>query len=179
MATSTVVPLSEYLHTMYHPDCDWVDGELRERHVGEGSHSTVQKFFIGFFLLREKEWAVRVLQEHRVQVSATRYRIPDVYVRRKSSGFEEIARVPPLLCIEVLSPEDRMNDIRERIGDYFKMGVETAWVVDPVRRLAFSAHRVGELQPETETLVVEGTPIRVPVSAIFEALDDEMNDGLS
>ena len=177
MATSTLVPLSEYLHTMYRPDCDWVDGELRERNMGEGSHSTVQMFFIVFFHTRQEEWGIRVKQEHRVQVSATRYRIPDVYVRRKSSGFEEIARVPPLLCIEVLSPEDRMSEIRERIEDYFKMGVEAAWVVDPLRRLAFSAVRGGDLQPEAETLVVNGTPIRVPVSAIFEALDDEMNDG--
>ena len=31
MATATQVPLSEYLHTSYEPDCEWIDGEVRER----------------------------------------------------------------------------------------------------------------------------------------------------
>ena len=44
MATSTMVPLEEYLHTDYKPDCEWVDGELKERSVGEGSHGNIQTF---------------------------------------------------------------------------------------------------------------------------------------
>ena len=37
MATSTLVPLSEYLRTSYRPDRDWIDGVVKERNVGEGS----------------------------------------------------------------------------------------------------------------------------------------------
>jgi len=33
--TATFVPLSEYLQTRYRPDCDYLDGELLERSVGE------------------------------------------------------------------------------------------------------------------------------------------------
>ncbi len=45
MAT-TQVSLEEYLRTDYEPDCDYVDGELEERNVGEKEHSAVQAFFI-------------------------------------------------------------------------------------------------------------------------------------
>ena len=30
-----VVPLSQYLTTSYRPDCEYLDGELLERNVGE------------------------------------------------------------------------------------------------------------------------------------------------
>ncbi len=40
MTTATLVPLEEYLHTSYHPDRDWVEGELKEWNMGDGPHST-------------------------------------------------------------------------------------------------------------------------------------------
>ena len=48
VATSVMVPLSEYLRTSYRPDCDWVDGEVRERNIGEAPHASVQKFLCAF-----------------------------------------------------------------------------------------------------------------------------------
>ena len=31
---TTPISLEEYLNTSYRPDCDWVDGEVRERNGG-------------------------------------------------------------------------------------------------------------------------------------------------
>ena len=42
MATLTTVPVEEYLRTTYHPDREYVDGQLVERHVGEYYHSILQ-----------------------------------------------------------------------------------------------------------------------------------------
>ena len=36
-----LVPLEEYLRTTYHPDCEWVDGEVKERNVGERSRAVI------------------------------------------------------------------------------------------------------------------------------------------
>jgi hypothetical protein len=36
--------LSEYLQTSYHPDRDYVDGEVQERNLGEFDHAAVQVF---------------------------------------------------------------------------------------------------------------------------------------
>jgi len=36
VAVATAVPLSEYLNTTYRPDCDYLEGELLERNVGNG-----------------------------------------------------------------------------------------------------------------------------------------------
>ena len=69
-------------------------------------------------------------------------RVPDVLLMRSSDPFEEIVRPPPLLCLEVLSPEDRMAEMQDKIDDSFQMGVEAIWVVDPVRRKPFPWKRV-------------------------------------
>ena len=169
MAASTLVALGEYLRTSYSPDCEWVDGEVRERNMGEGSHSVVQSFFIKYFGRQEEEWGIRVLPELRTQVSATHFRVPDVLLMRSSDPFEEIVRTPPLLCIEVLSPEDRMTEMQDKIDDYLRMGVEAIWVVDPVRRKAFAVKK-DALTPAIE-LTVPGTPIRVAVQDVFVELD--------
>jgi hypothetical protein len=40
MATaSTLISIEEYLRTSYHPDCDYVDGEIQERNLGEREHA--------------------------------------------------------------------------------------------------------------------------------------------
>jgi Uma2 family endonuclease len=170
MATKTLVPLSEYLGTTYHPDCEWIDGEVRERNMGEGQHSVVQGFFIVLFHSRRQEWQVRVFPELRVQTSTTHYRIPDICVTRKSSPFEAIVHTPPLLCIEILSPDDRMSDMQEKVDDYLEMGVEMVWVVDPRRRKAFQTDG-RSLQP-VDVLTVHETAIRVPVADAFVELDE-------
>ena len=39
MKATALVPVEEYLRTTYRPDCDYVDGEVLERNVGEKDHS--------------------------------------------------------------------------------------------------------------------------------------------
>jgi hypothetical protein len=47
--------VAEYLNTTYRPDCDYVDGEVRERNLGEYEHSRPQMRIGAYFYNREKE----------------------------------------------------------------------------------------------------------------------------
>jgi Uma2 family endonuclease len=173
MATSTtLVPLEQYLRTTYQPDRDWIDGEVRERNVGEGSHASVQGFLTFFFRLHGPEWGVRCYPELRIQTSDAHYRVADVCVVRRSDPFEEVVRIAPPLCIEILSKDDRMSDMQEKIEDYLGMGVTTVWVIDPVRRKAFNTDYEGLALPVAEFLTVKDTPIRVSLNALFEELNE-------
>jgi Uma2 family endonuclease len=171
MTTAKMVPVELYLNTSYRPDCDYVDGEVLERNLGEQPHASVQKFFIGIFLRHENEWGVTVFPEQRVQISRTRYRVADVCVVLQATGFEPIVPTPPPLCIEVVSKDDRMSEMQERVHDYIRMGVTAVWVVDPKRRRSFFADRSETLQLAEEMLTVYGTEIRVPTAEIFRELD--------
>src|SRR5579863_7520996 len=113
--TRALISVEEYLTTMYHPDCDYVDGEVLERNMGELDHASFETALGAYFFARRKEWNITVLTEMRVQVKPTRYRIPDVCVVLGGTD-EKILTKPPFLCIEILSPEDRWSRVKARMN---------------------------------------------------------------
>src|SRR5215472_4010574 len=96
-ATRTLVSVEEYLHTVYQPDCDYVDGEVLERNMAEGDHARLQTRLSSYLFQREKEWNITVLTEMRVQVEPKRFRIPDICVAL-GNEYEQILTKPPFLC---------------------------------------------------------------------------------
>lgn len=172
MATFAVIPVSEYLHTTYRPDCDYIDGEVRERNRGEQPHAHVQGIIYGMFRDRRKDWHVRPLPEQRVQVSAQRYRIPDICVIGSSDPKDDIITFAPLLCIEVLSADDSLRELQERVDDYAALGVKNIWAIDPWKRLAYYGSTRGFEQPIDGILRIEGTPIQLSLAEIFAEMDE-------
>lgn len=170
MASATLIPLSQYLNTTYRPDCDYIDGELRERTLGEQPHSALQAYFVATFAIHRVTWGVRALPEQRVQTSATHYRIADICVRHLTDPADPIIKVPPLLCIEILSRRDTLSEMQERIDDYSAMGVGHLWVIDPMRRIAYLGSPAG-FQRIVGELTIPGTPICFALEDLFHELD--------
>ena len=130
MAVQSLISVEEYLKTVYRPDRDYVDGLVEERNLGQWDHARLQTLIAAWFYSRETELNIRVATEVRVQVSAERFRLPDVCITDGEPG-EQILTRPPLLCIEVLSPEDRMERVLERVEDFLAFGVPEVWVISP------------------------------------------------
>ncbi len=172
MASSTLIPVSEYLATSYRPDCDYIDGEVQERNVGEREHSLLQALFCSIFMANGKSWNVVALPEQRVQVNEERYRVPDVCIVRRSDPIEPIVRTAPLICIEILSPQDRLQRVQEGADDYVRMGVQHIWIVDPKSRHAYVASDSGFQAPSNGVFTVPGTPIRVALTDVFAEFDE-------
>lgn len=171
MATQPLIQpkmsVDEYLATVFRPDCDYVDGEVQERNLGERDHSFIQKRLVQFLANREPQWGIEVYPEQRVQVSPTRFRIPDVAVVLGSTD-EQILRKPPFLCIEVLSPEDRMSRVRDRVQDYLDMGVPQVWVLDPQAKAAYTITPAeGWREVKDGTLRTGNPTFEVPLAEIF------------
>lgn len=171
MATGTVIPVSEYLHTPYHPDCDYVDGVVEERNLGELDHSDLQRRLVDLLWRGTNPHYVYASQELRVQVSPTRFRVPDVCVRAASSPREQIVLTPPLLCIEVLSPEDTLGKTRKRAQDFFDMGVREVWIFDPATRTAYLCTATTMTEQTAGSLTVPNTPVILEIVDIFSVLD--------
>ncbi|MCW5983344.1 MAG: Uma2 family endonuclease [Bryobacteraceae bacterium] len=134
MPASALVPMEEYLATVYRPDCDYLDGVIEERNAGEWEHGRLQGLLLAALMRLEADLGIRAAPEVRVQVKPTRFRIPDICVMAGTGPQTGIVTAPPLLCVEVLSPEDRMGRMQERIAEYLEMGVRYVWVVNPQNR---------------------------------------------
>lgn len=167
MATLSPISLSEYLETSYRPDREYVDGELRERNVGKFEHARVQALLATWFGNHERDWHIAVVTEQRMQVRQGRIRIPDVAVV-VSGSHPDILIDPPLLVIEILSPDDTYSDTQERARDYREMGVETVWIIDPKTRSGRMC--TGAHWTESKRLTVTGTPLYVEIAEIFSQI---------
>jgi Uma2 family endonuclease len=171
MATATLISVEEYLATSYSPDVELIDGRLVERNLGEYDHSRLQTKVAGWFLSREREWNIRVVVEQRVQVKPGRFRIPDVSVISRDQPIEPVFTRPPLACIEVLSKDDTLLSLEDRVDDYIALGVGNIWVLDPVKRRAYICTKGSFREPDEGILVVPGSPIQIPLKDLFADLD--------
>jgi len=173
MSTTAHPPISvsEYLHTSYHPDCDYVDGVIEERNLGELDHAEVQRALILWLSQHEREWGIRTVPEIRVQTSPTRVRIADICIVSVAAPREQIIKTPPVAIIEVMSPEDRIPRYNARLDDYRKMGVKNIWVIDPASRKGFDCS--AGAWAETASFAAPETPIRIDLAALFAAIDED------
>jgi Uma2 family endonuclease len=169
MAATTQIALSEYLQTTYRPDQEYIDGELRERNVGKTDHARLQAILAAWFFMNEQEWNVFVTTEHRLRVSQSRIRIPDVTVVRPGALNEEVLTAPPLCVIEILSPEDTYSETREKAQDYRRMGIENIWLIDPKSRSGQASTPEG--WRDTLDFAIPGTQIRLSLEDLFGKLD--------
>src|SRR6476646_10307010 len=123
MQSATLVSVEEYLSTSYRPDREYVDGVVQERNLGERDHSRAQGLLCAYLVTREKQLGIEVFPEQRVQVTAHRFRVPDICVVL-GAAEEQVFTVPPFLCVEILSKDDTMTGMLERINDYLAFGVQ-------------------------------------------------------
>jgi len=165
------VSVREYLNTDYEPDCDYVDGRLEERNLGEHDHSILQTLLAHIFMTNRLAWGVYAATETRVQVKPRNFRIPDVTVLRSGTPREQILTHPPLVVIEILSPRDRLSEISARNQDYIQFNIPNVWIIDPKTRSAWYDTSSGLKPVENNQLSVPGTPIRISVSELFAELD--------
>jgi Uma2 family endonuclease len=172
-ATPLLLPIEDYLHTSYKPDVHYVDGEIEERNVGERTHS----FFQGYFFLQfslHPEWRMEAMVEQRIRINSSRVRVCDVTVIGADDPFEEVMTAPPVACIEVLSPEDRIARAEKVLADYFAMGVPNIWLIDPLRRIVYVYDKTGLHPQDPAHLHVGGTSIAIDVTQAFAELDKKL-----
>ena len=168
MQSAALVSVKEYLNTSYRPDREYVDGVVLERNLGERDHSRAQGRLYAFLYNREKELRIEVFPEQRVQVTSDRFRVPDICVVLGGTQ-QQVFTTPPFLCIGILSKDDTMTDMLERVDDYLRFGVKYVWLVDPRTRRAYSYTEKGMHAVNDGILRTSDPDIEVPFAAIFEA----------
>jgi len=166
MAATTLISVEEYLRTSFTDgDREYLDGRVVERNMGEVDHSDVQTNVAAYLKSHYRRLWAGV--EVRVQVQATRFRVPDVTVMESGKPKSPIIKTPPFLIIEVLSPDDRASDLEEKLDDYFAFGVKYVWVINPETRRGFIHTSKGSREAKDGVLRTQNPEIQVPLAELF------------
>jgi Uma2 family endonuclease len=168
MGATILVPLEEYLSTVYRPDCDFVNGVIEERNVGEADHSDAMAALVTYLRARQAQFGAWAFLSLRVQIGPQQFRIPDVLVVLGEKPTGRYITEPPFLGIEVLSPEDRMPRVLERIDEYLTFGVPYVWVIDPESRRGW-VYTADSIQEAKDGVLRTANPeIAVPLTELFD-----------
>ena len=169
--TPTLLSIEEYLRTSYHPDADFVDGEIEKRNLGKYEHARLQWLIGLFFGNQEKLWKIQGVTEQRIRCAQSRIRVCDLALLSSDAPREDVTETPPLFCIEILSPEDRIPRAKLVLADYLAMGVQNIWLIDPMRRAAYTFDATGLHEADPTNLTIPNTPIHLDLTEAFAAID--------
>lgn len=140
--------------------------EVPESSGGELEHSSTHREILLYLSDRYPELRKRLLPRQRVQAKASGYRIPDICILREDAPRENIIRTSPILCIEILSPEDTMSSVMDCVKDYFGIGVPVCWIIDPLNHVAWVA-MPGHFE-EASDGILRAAGIEMPLAEVLE-----------
>jgi Uma2 family endonuclease len=79
--------------------------------------------------------------------------------------------VAPELVVEVMSPGDTWSEVNEKLAEYFDIGVNLVWVVDPRLELVHAYHSLEEVSVLRKGQILSGEGVlpglEIPISEIF------------
>ena len=121
------------------PSCEYVDGELIPKPMGTKKHSQVQAN-ITRILGNRYEGVFNPLPELTTRIRERQFYVPDISIedlKKPIQGRYPEGKEPVLMCVEIVSPPDRVGKLFGKCEEYHKWGVPYCWVIDPERKIAW------------------------------------------
>lgn len=158
--------------------CELIDGRIVPT-APAGDEQGVIEFNLGFELKsfvqqRQLGWVMGGEVGIYTRRNPDRVRGADIVFISKerlpklTKGFLEIA---PELVVEILSPNDRWQDVEEKLKEYFDIGVLWVWVVQPEHRTVRVYRSTTEFQTLDEKDTLEGEGVLkgffLPIARLF------------
>jgi Uma2 family endonuclease len=80
--------------------------------------------------------------------------------------------VVPNLAVEVVSPSDTLEQVMEKVAEYFQVGVECVWVILPAQEQVYVYESPTRVTILSHTDMLRGEPVlpqfQLPVAALFD-----------
>ena len=113
MATKALITPQQYLATQFEREPELVHGELVERPLPNLIHGRTQQR-----LAVHLDGVGYCCTEVRMRLAEDLYRIPDVAVFEGTGPSEAVPTTPPLLVVEISSPDDRLDAMLQKLDEY-------------------------------------------------------------
>ncbi len=165
------ISLEGYLGSSFEYDCEYADGAIVERTGGQFDHSFLTSVIGARLFHQAADSGLIALISVRVQTAPARIRVPDLAVTRVASPRERVITHPPLLVVEIQSPDDSLRHLETKTQEYLAFGIEHVWVIDPQACVAYRGTSNGLELVRSGELSIPGTPIRIVLDELFAELD--------
>ena len=166
MGAKSAISAEQYLRTSF-PDLDkeYRDGEIVERSLPDYFHAKTQFLLLAFFGAIRRTHKVYPAAELRLKLGQGFYLIPDVCAFHPVEPQVAVPDTPPLVAIEILSSDDRLTKVREKLEEYRTWGVPHVWLVDPYAKRMYTCDAGLN---EVPSLRIPELDIEVTPADIFE-----------
>ena len=161
MSSAALVSVEEYLRRTEKPYCEYIDGVLYAKAMPTKSHGLIQ--FLLILLLRKR--GLEALPEVTVRLNESKFLIPDVVAAPVIES--PYPTKPVLLCVEILSPDDRVGAMLAKCEQYHAWGVPFCWVVDPEKQTAWQYHAGGEPERVEKDGALRAGEVNIPMPELF------------
>jgi Uma2 family endonuclease len=171
-STPLAVSVEEYIARFVDggekPTCEYVDGELIQKSMGTKKHSQVQGNITRLVGNRYDD-TLNPLPKLTARLLETKFYVPDLAIEDLAKPIEGRypgPKDPVLLCVEILSPPDRLGKLFGKCEEYHKWGVPYCWVIDPEREIAWE-YFPEDLEPRKVEEALAAGPIRLELVDVF------------
>jgi len=150
------------------PTCEYVDGVLLPKPMGTKKHSQVQANITTLIRNRYDE-AFNPLPELTTRLREGQFYVPDLAIEDLAKPIEGRypgPNDPVLLCVEIVSPPDRVGKLFGKCEEYHRWGVPYCWVIDPERKIAWE-YFPGDLEPRKVQHAITAGPIQLVLADVF------------
>jgi Uma2 family endonuclease len=161
MSTAALVSVEEYFRRTEKPYCEYVDGVLYPKALANKHHGLTQYLLVKSL----REQGIDALFEVTVRLSDTKFLIPDVIAARTLQS--PYPTEPVQLCVEILSPTDRLVATLAKCELYHAWGVPYCWVVDPQKQSAWQYHAGSEPERIGQGGVLQAGELSVRLEELF------------
>lgn len=165
------VSVEDYLTASHRPNCEYEDGVLHPKPMPTWDHSIIQARLI--LLLMQHAPSLIAAPEVTVHVRPGKFLVPDVVAQHRDQIQRPYPTEAVALCVEILSPDDRMSEVLAKCEEYHRWGVPTTWIVDPESRRAWiyrRTERLTEVPAAAGSLESDGG-VSISLASLFSALD--------
>jgi len=150
------------------PTCEYVDGVLIPKPMGTKKHSQVQANIIKLIGSRY-ETTLNPLPELTARLRESQFYVPDLAIEdlaKPIQGRYPGPNDPVLLCVEIVSPPDRVGKLFGKCEEYHQWGVRYCWVIDPERKIAWE-YFPDDLEPRKVEESLTAGPIDLELTEVF------------
>jgi Uma2 family endonuclease len=81
--------------------------------------------------------------------------------------------VAPELIVEILSPDDRWSEVKQKLKEYFAIGVQLVWVADPADKTIYAYRSLTDVREFTEKDTLTGDEVLPGFSVLVADLFEE------